>query len=104
MIAALTGLGSTIANSRPMQYAIGAGLFILGFLYWLAMHDRRLLQNERARAERKARKTQTILREEIEQENDERLEQANATRDNFRGGVRRSSELSESKRSILIRD
>ena len=67
MIAALTGLGSTIANSRPMQYAIGVGLLILGFLWWLGNHDRRLLQNERARAERKARKVQARIEENLDE-------------------------------------
>ena len=63
MIAALTGLGSTIANSRPMQVAIGAGLLILGFLWWLGQHDRNLLRNERARQERKALLKDQAIRE-----------------------------------------
>lgn len=63
MIAALTGLGSTIANSRPMQYAIGAGLLILGFLWWLGNHDRNLLRNERARQERRALQKDQAIRE-----------------------------------------
>lgn len=62
MIATLTGIGSTIANSRPAQYAIGAGLFVLGFLFWLANHDRQLLKNERLRQERRALKKDQAIR------------------------------------------
>jgi len=62
MIATLTGIGSTIANSRAAQIALGAGLFVLSFLYWLAQHDRRLLQNEKLRQDRKALQKDQAIR------------------------------------------
>jgi hypothetical protein len=62
MLAALTGIGSTIANSRVAQYAVGIGLFIVGFLWWLADRDDKLLKNERLKAERKARIKQDEIR------------------------------------------
>lgn len=52
-MATLSGVGSTIANNRAVQWAIGVGLLIVGFLYWLAQHDRKLLENERLRQERR---------------------------------------------------
>ncbi|MEO0975958.1 MAG: hypothetical protein AAFY24_01815 [Pseudomonadota bacterium] len=100
MIAALTGLGSTIANSRPMQYAIGAGLLILGFLWWLGQHDRRLLQNERARAERKARKTQ----DKIEGELNEKSAQVERARESAPSGVDHSERVPDDLASIIFSD
>lgn len=100
MIAALTGIGSTIANSRAAQYALGAGLFILGFLFWLAQHDRRLLQNERLRSERKARKTQQAIRET----NNEKLEKTRITRAHPPKPVADVDGLSDDQRRRLIRD
>tara|TARA_R110002020_G_scaffold97000_1_gene231763 strand:- start:1969 stop:2271 length:303 start_codon:yes stop_codon:yes gene_type:complete len=100
MIAALTGIGSTIANSRAAQYALGAGLFILGFLFWLANHDRKLLQNERLRSERKARKTQQAIRET----NNEKLEKTRITRAHPPEPVADVDGLSDDQRRRLIRD
>lgn len=59
----LTALGSTIANSRPIQYMIGAGALIIGFMWWLVRHDQNIRKSERYRAERRARKTVTRIRE-----------------------------------------
>ncbi len=100
MIAALTGIGSTIANSRPAQYALGAGLIILGFLFWLAQHDRRLLENERMQSERKARKTQA----RIEKRNDEKSTQVADARASAPSGVTAADELPDDISSLIFGD
>ena len=63
MLAALTGIGSTIANSRAAQYAIGIGLFVVGFLWWLADRDDKLLENERTRQTMRALEKDNEIRE-----------------------------------------
>lgn len=99
MLAALTGIGSTIANSRVAQYAIGIGLFIVGFLWWLADRDDKLLKNERLKAERKARIKQDEIRDRNEAKS---AEVADAIR-TAPSGVSDVSELSElDKRTLGI--
>lgn len=96
----LAAVGSTIANNRAVQWAIGVGMLILGFLFWLAQHDRRLLQNERLRAERKARQTQS----QISEKNNAKLEKTRATRADPPASVSDAAELSDDQRRRLIRD
>jgi|11BtaG_2_1085332.scaffolds.fasta_scaffold07129_5 hypothetical protein len=96
----LAAVGSTIANNRAVQWAIGVGILVLSFLFWLAQHDRRLLQNERLRAERKARKTQ----ESIRKTNDEKSAQMVDARAAAPSGLNAVDELPDSIRSALIRD
>lgn len=96
----LAAVGSTIANNRAVQWGIGAGMLVLGFLFWLSQHDRKLLQNERLRAERKARKTQEAIRIT----NNEKLEKTRDTRANPPASVSDASGLSDDQRRRLIRD
>jgi len=96
----LATIGSTIANSRAAQVALGAGLFVLSFLFWLSQHDRRLLQNERLRAERKARKTQGAIRKE----NNEKSQQVERARESAPSGVDHVDSVPDSLRSIILSD
>tara|TARA_R100001086_G_scaffold44914_1_gene19899 strand:+ start:6520 stop:6819 length:300 start_codon:yes stop_codon:yes gene_type:complete len=96
----LATIGSTIANSRAAQIGIGVGLFVLSFLFWLAQHDRRLLQNERMRSERKAR----IKQDQIRKSNDEKSAQVADARASAPSGVDAAGELPDELKSIIIRD
>jgi len=96
----LAALGSTIANSRPAQYAIGAGLIVVGFLFWLAQHDRKLLENHNLRSERKARKTQSKIGDQL----NEKSTQVADARASAPSGTVAADELPDDIRSILIRD
>lgn len=59
----LATVGATIANNRAVQVALGIGIAVVGFLAWLAQHDRGVRKNERLRVERRARKTQARIEE-----------------------------------------
>ncbi len=96
----LASIGSTIANSRAAQIALGVGLFVLSFLFWLGQHDRRLLQNERLRAERKSRKTQEAIRET----NNEKSTQVADARAAAPRGVDAADSVPEHLRSIILSD
>lgn len=74
----LAAIGSTIANNKAVQWAIGAGMLILGFLFWLGQHDRRLLENERLRQERKALQKDKAIRKQ----SNEAVEAADTVRAN----------------------
>lgn len=100
MLAALTGIGSTIANSRAAQYAIGIGLFIVGFLWWLADRDDKLLKNERLKAERKAR----IKQDEIRDRNEAKSAEVERARDTAPSGIDHSDGVPDDLRSIIISD
>jgi hypothetical protein len=100
MLAALTGIGSTIANSRTAQYAIGIGLFVVGFLWWLADRDDKLLKNERLKAERKAR----IKQDEIRKRNEVKSAEVADARATAPSGIADSDSLPDNLRSIIIRD
>jgi len=58
----LAAIGSGIANNPLAQRAIGVALIIAGFLFWLARHDRKLLENERLQQEREALKKDQAIR------------------------------------------
>lgn len=93
-----------VANNRWAQIVVTAGVIVF---VWLMnnRHQRRVgYKRAEAKIEKQSRKVQARVQNEVRQENDDRLEKVNATRDNFRGGTRRASELSDAKRSILIRD
>ena len=100
MIAALTGIGSTIANSRTAQYAIGIGLFLVGFFWWLADRDDKLLKNERLKAERKAR----IKQDEIRKRNEAKSVEVADARATAPSGISDSDSLPDDLRSIIISD
>ena len=100
MLAALTGIGSTIANSRTAQYAIGIGLFIVGFLWWLADRDDKLLKNERLKAERKAR----IKQDEIRKRNEAKSVEVADARESAPSGISDAAGLPDDLRSIIISD
>ena len=100
MLAALTGIGSTIANSRVAQYAIGIGLFIVGFLWWLADRDDKLLKNERLKAERKAR----LKQEDIRKENAKKSAQVADARASAPRGVTAAEELRDTDLGWIVSD
>ena len=98
MLAAITGIGSTIANSRTAQYAVGIGLFIVGFLWWLADRDDKLLKNERLKAERKAR----IKQDEIRKRNAVKSAEVADARRSAPSGIPDSDGLPDDLRNIII--
>lgn len=100
MLAALTGIGSTIANSRAAQYAIGIGLFIVGFLWWLADRDDKLLKNERLKAERKAR----IKQDEIRKRNEAKSVEVADARESAPRGITNADELRDTDLGWIVSD
>ena len=76
----LAAIGSTIANSSVGRWAVGVGLAVLIFLYWLARYTDGVRKTERIRMERRSRKTQKVIRKE----NNEKLAKAERTRADFR--------------------
>ena len=95
----LATVGATIANNRAVQVALGIGIAVVGFLAWLAQHDRGVRKNERLRVERRARKTQA----RIEEKSNEKSKQVARASESAPRGVRNVSELSNGTRSRLIR-
>lgn len=96
----LAAIGSTVANNRAVQWALGVGAAVLAFLWWLAQHDRKVLTHERLRAERKARKTQEAIRET----NNEKSQQVERARESAPSGVDHSDSVPDELRDIIIRD
>lgn len=96
----LATIGSTIANNRAVQYALGVGILVLSFMYWLAQHDRRLLKNERMRTERNAR----IKQDQIRKSNDEKSTQVERARASAPRGITTADELRDDISELLIRD
>lgn len=95
----LATIGSTIANSRPAQYALGGALAVAAFLIWLARHDAGIRRSEEIRAERKARKTQSKLQDK----SNEKSTQVAAARQSI-PDVSHSDQLSGDTRSQLFGD
>ena len=96
----LATVGATIANNRAVQVALGIGIAVVGFLAWLAQHDRGVRKNERLRVERRARKTQA----RIEERNHEKSIEVERARASAPSGVPHADELPEHLHSIIISD
>lgn len=61
----LAAIGSTIANSPAARWAIGVGLAVLIFLFWLGRYTDGVRKTERIRMERRSIKTQKKVEEKL---------------------------------------